>query len=398
MKKIIYILIILSICLIPRTTFASNKINVSTTDDLRNAIESSNDNEIVLNNDINVTYDLSLEDEDNYLIVKAGKHVLNLNNYSIKTDSNSQSDYGLITVLGGSLEIKGDGEVSAPNVVLSLIAGNMTINGGTYISGDENYADIVIMTYSGKLTINKGYFTGNTYAEGPETNDGLPSQGKSLQTLRSQVPTGVIINRNNASKKLGAPLNTLPNITINDGTFNSTTMIYNSNVVINGGNYSGNNAIDISGKDTSLDINDGEITGTDTGLMINTLYGDPSVQLSGGTYTCTECGNDITSFGAITLGVYAEQKDTKELLNSLLTKNATLNDDTMNEGTMNFGNETAYYYYTNKLVKITKPIAEREQKETLDNPETSDNVLLSIITLISSLSIILIGYKQLIKE
>ena len=406
MKKIVYILLLLSVCLIPKTTFATTKVNVSNDTELRSALESTTENEIILTDDVEVTYDQSLEDEENYLMVKEGKHILDLNNHSIKTESIAQSDYGLITVIGGSLEIKGNGQVTARNVVLSVMSGTLTINGGTYISGNENYADVVIMTYSGTIIVNKGNFTGNTYAEGPESNGngGMPSQGTSLPILSSNKKSNIQTNRTKASEKLGAPLDTNPNITINEGTFNSTTYVSNTNLTINGGTFKGENAVEVSGNNGSLKVNNGNFNGDDIGLLVNTTSGDPTVALNGGTYSCTDCGDQTITFGAITVGPFTQQNDGTQLLQNILGNNANIDDSTMTEETTVYNNESVYFYHSNNLIKVTTPAAPKEDKEDktkerqteeIENPETSDNILLSVIVLISSLSVILVGTKEL---
>ena len=104
-NKIVYLLVILSIFLIPRMTFAATKVEVNNVNELRNAIESTENNEIILKNDMEIVYDTTLEDEDNFLMVKVGNHTLNLNNHNITTTSVSTTDYGLITVIDGSLTI-----------------------------------------------------------------------------------------------------------------------------------------------------------------------------------------------------------------------------------------------------------------------------------------------------
>ena len=407
MKKIVYLLLLLSICLIPRTTFAATKVNASNESELRSAMEATTDNEIELTNDVEITYDSSLNDEENFLIVTKGNHVLNLNNHSITTESNSQADYGIITVLGGSLEIKGDGTISAPNVVLSVMDGKLIISGGTYISGDQNHVDIVLMTYGGTIIVNKGTFTGDTYAEGPDASTGGsgsgngPSQGSSLPILSSNVAATVHSNRNNASQRLGAPMDTKPNIAINDGTFNNTTYVYNTDLTINGGNFAGENAVEVAGSNSKIKITDGNLNGDDIALVVNTASGDPSVQLNGGTYSCTECGDQQMTFGAITIGPFQEQKDGSGLLNNLLGENATIDDNTVEEATADYDGINAFYYHTNKTVKVSTPIQPKENQESankkneVDNPETSDNILLSVIALISSLSLILVSAKKL---
>ena len=407
MKKIVYILLLLSICLIPRITFATTKVNVSNDTELRSALESTNENEIILTDDIEITYDPILEDEENFLMIKTGKHVLNLNNHTITTQSSAQSNYGIITVIDGSLEIKGNGQVAAQNVVLSVMGGTLTINGGTYISGDDNHVDMVLMTFSGTTIVNKGIFTGRTYAEGPSGDSGgEPSQGSSLPILSSNVAETVSVNRNNASQKLGAPLNTKPNITINEGTFNSTTYVENTDLTINGGTFAGDNAVEVSGSNSKLKVNGGTLNGEDIGLLVNTSSGDPVVALQGGTYSCTDCEEPSLSltFGAITIGPFADQKDGNGLLNNLLGKNASIDDGNVTEQQATINNQDIYFYHTNQSVKVSTPVTPTQNKENkeqskskdeIENPETSDNILLSIIALISSLSVILVGTKKL---
>lgn len=400
MKRIVYLLLLLSICLIPKTTFAATKVEVSNESELKEAIEATTDNEITLVNDIEFVYDDTLEVEDNYLILTKGNHILNLNNHTIKIDGGSTSSYGLITLTGGSLEINGDGQISASKTVLSAVKGTLIINGGTYIAGNEDSPDAAIFTYSGNVIINKGTFKGYTYADGPvSNNNGTPSQGSSLPILSSNQPANIITNRNNASKKLGDPLDTKPTITINEGTFSTTTTIYNADLIVNGGTFGGESGIEVLGDKTSLKINDGNITGTSSGLTVNPIEGDPSVELAGGTYSCTEY-NEQSPTGAITMGMYYEQKDGKGILKNLLAKNAAIDDETITEGSAQYGTTTRYYYYTNKNIKVTTPIQPKEdtnkqEKEEINNPETSDNILLSIIALISSLSMILISAKKL---
>jgi len=405
MKKIIYLLLLIIIFLIPRTTFAATKVNVSTADELRSAIEATTDNEITLTNNIEVTYDNTLEDADNYLIVSGGKHILNLNNHNIITESSAHSDYGIITVLGGSLTIKGNGKVAAQNVVLSVMGGTLTISGGTYVSGDQNHVDLVLITYGGKIIINKGTFTGNTYAEGPDDDSGggEPSQGSSLPILSSNVAAKANVNRNNASQRLGTPLNTKPAITINEGTFNSTTYVENTDLTINGGTFGGDNAVEVAGSNSKLTVTDGTLKGDDIGLLVNTSTGDPVVNLQGGTYSCTDCEEQSLTFGGITIGPFADQKDGAGLLRNLLGNNASINDATVTEQQATYNTTDVYFYHTNQTVKVSTPVQPQEQSQQqnikeVTNPDTSDDILLSIILLISSLSIIVVGTKKLIKN
>ena len=405
MKKIVYILLLLSICLIPRVTFAATKVNVSNDTELRSAFESTTENEIILNDDIEITYDPILEDEENFLMVKAGKHVLNLNNHTISTQSTAQTDYGLITLIGGSLEISGNGQVAAQNVVLSVMGGTLTINGGTYISGDANHVDLVLMTLSGKTTINKGTFTGNTYAKGPDdSSSGDPSQGSSLPILSSNVAAKVNVNRNTASQKLGAPLDTKPSITINEGTFNSTTYVKNTDLTINGGTFGGDNAVEVAGSNSKLTVKDGTLNGEDIGLLVNTSEGDPVVALQGGTYSCTDCQEQTMTFGGITIGPFADQKDGSGLLRNLLGENASIDDADVTEQQTTYNTADVYFYRTNQTVKVSTPVTPTDNKENkekpkskdeIENPDTSDNILLSVIALISSFSVILVGTKKL---
>ena len=403
MKKIVYLLILLSICIIPKTTFAATKINVSNDSELISAMESTSDNEITLTNNVEITYDSQLEAEDNVLMVTKGKHILNLNNHNIITESNLQADYGLITVLGGSLEIKGNGTISAPNVTLSVMGGTLTINGGTYNASDQNHVDNVLMSYSGKIIINKGTFTGYFYAEGPENSGGdTPSQGSSLPMLSSSVAATVHTNRAMASQKLGAPLDTKPSITINGGTFNSPTYLKNTDTTINGGTYAGDNAVEIIGSNSKIKVTDGTFNGDDIGFLLNTSLGDPLVQLNGGTYTCTNCGDQQISLGAVTIGPFTEQKDGTGLLRNALGENATIDDDTIIESTTEYNNANVYYYHTNNTVRVSTPVEPQQNEQSnkqngakVENPETNDNILLSVIALITSLSVILISTKKL---
>ena len=403
-NKIVYLLIILSVFLIPKMTFAATKVEVNTVDELRNAIGSTENNEIILKNDIEVVYDTSLEDEDNFLIVKVGNHTLNLNNHNITTSSVSTTDYGLITVIDGSLTITGNGTVSARNVVLSAISGTLTINGGKYISGNGTVTDNVLVLYSGKVIINKGEFTGETYSEGPQGVEPTPGPNSHSPVLRSNENATVRINRNNISKKLGDPLTTTPNLTINDGTFNSSTYIYNTNMTINGGTFSGNNAVEVTGN-SKLTVNDATINGEHTGLMVNNTSGNPDVELNGGTYSCTDCGQQTGSAqGALSIFSFDEQQDGKAVLNSLLGDKAQIDDDTVIEETFtNTGNTTSYYYHTNNLVKVTTPVEQNtsnnsnnvNKRSNETNPDTNDNILLSILMLITSLSVILVSAKKI---
>ena len=403
-NKIVYLLIILSVFLIPKMTFAATKVEVNTVDELRNAIGSTENNEIILKNDIEVVYDTSLEDEDNFLMVKVGNHTLNLNNHNITTSSVSTTDYGLITVIDGSLTITGNGTVSARNVVLSAISGTLTINGGEYISGNGTVTDNVLVLYSGKVIINKGEFTGETYSEGPQGVEPTPGPNSHSPVLRSNENATVRINRNNISKKLGDPLTTTPNLTINDGTFNSSTYIYNTNMTINGGTFSGNNAVEVTGN-SKLTVNDATINGEHTGLMVNNTSGNPDVELNGGTYSCTDCGQQTGSAqGALSIFSFDEQQDGKAVLNSLLGDKAQIDDDTVIEETFtNAGNTTSYYYHTNNLVKVTTPVEQNtsnnsnnvNKRSNETNPDTNDNILLSILMLITSLSVILVSAKKI---
>ncbi len=402
-NKIVYLLVILSIFLIPRMTFAATKVEVNNVNELRNAIESTENNEIILKNDMEIVYDTTLEDEDNFLMVKVGNHTLNLNNHNITTTSVSTTDYGLITVIDGSLTITGNGTVSARNVVLSAVSGTLTINGGEYISGNGTVTDNVLVLYSGKVIINKGKFTGETYSEGPQGVEPTPGPNSHSPVLRSNENATVRINRNNISKKLGDPLTTTPTLTINDGTFNSSTYISNTNMTINGGTFNGNNAVEVTG-DSKLTVNEATISGEHTGLMVNNTSGNPNVELNGGTYSCTDCGQQSGSAqGAISVFSFDEQQDGKVVLNSLLGDKAQIDDDSViEESFTNTGNTTSYYYHTNNLVKVTTPVEQNTSNNNnvnkgsdVTNPDTSDNILLSIILLISSFSIIVVGTKKI---
>jgi len=404
-NKIIYLLIILSVFLIPRMTFAATKVEVNTIDELRNAIESTENNEIILKNDIEVVYDSTLEDEDNFLMVKVGNHTLDLNNHNITTSSISTTDYGLITVIDGSLTITGNGKVSARNVVLSAVSGTLTINGGEYISGNGTVTDNVLVLYSGKVIVNNAKFTGETYSEGPQGVEPTPGPNTHSPILRSNENATVRINRNNISKKLKDPLNTIPELTINDGTFNSSTYISNTNMTINGGTFNGNNAIEVTGN-SKLTVNEATISGEHTGLMVNNTSGNPDVELNGGTYSCTDCGQQSGSTqGALSVFSYDEQQDGKEVLNSLLGDKAQIDDDTViEESFTNIGNTTSYYYHTNNLVKVTTPVEQNttnnnsnkvNKESNVTNPDTNDNILLSILMLITSLSVILVSAKKI---
>lgn len=299
MKKTVYlistILIFLGIILImPKETFAVSATSAS-------ELQTQLPNSIIEEDKVKLTQDVTISDS---IEITSGEIVLDLSGKKIISQGYYYGD--MFTIKGGKLTIidsseNKEGELIATtrlssiikvqdegnliinagkftnieNSVLTTTGGSTTINGGTFLNEQDDYA---IYTGGGSLTINGGNFKGN--------------QGGAI--FNNSDDDEVIINGGNFYGKEGCYINA-GTVIINKGTFEGTeggARVYIwPKLFINGGTFRGSESgLSISNKDTEIKLSGGKFIATDEenfgginiwSADINTTY-DPLALLEDG--------------------------------------------------------------------------------------------------------------------
>ena len=285
MKKIktILILLLYLILILPATIVKAGEVNVSDYNELKDAIENSDEATIVLSDNITVT-------EDPGLNITSGKNItLDLNGYTISMESTAAKTSYLINN-NGSLTVKdstdtskngtGTGKITYLSTIPSAnysYASNTINNRGKFVleSGlienntSPGYAVYCIDNYSNNstITVNGGkiyslkswgirmFVTSSTLGNDVIINGGTIEGGMWLQVANSNPPkASIIING-------GTIYGNSRGLYVYDGSTNDS----NITVKINGGkigaNKEGGQALYIYDTNANVEINNGTFTG-----------------------------------------------------------------------------------------------------------------------------------------
>ncbi|MBQ3145490.1 MAG: LPXTG cell wall anchor domain-containing protein [Clostridia bacterium] len=381
MRKTIYlfslILIVLSVIVFIPNTVNATEITVTNAQELADALAGNatvEGNKVTINNDINL-YNYMYHDYTIKIDAKDLKLELDLASHEIRGLSHRlfyiSSGTLIVNDSVGSGKIDLSGEHNEHSTVFFLDGGNLVVNEGEF---NSNYSPVGC--FKGNITINGGTFT----------------------------------SLNNEALNINIQNDFECETIINGGTFKGDIALYLNvgNVTINGGTFIGNSyAIVVSNwPNVLLNITGGIFEGTKSAMNISNR--DDGVILSGGKFTATST-DEQENEGAITIfSTYYSDEEEKYSPYSpinLLKEGYTFYDDATIE--LKKVNSYSYYsqhYYGTKptvTVGLIKQNVDDEKQEETDKEEVKPQIKdetpktgginISVDIIVGILSVIFIG-------
>lgn len=157
---IIPCIVMLSACNNDNTTY----INVSTIEELKSALTNTIDNDVIK---LNADFDLKDVNENTALKIESGKHVLDLNGFTLKGVDNGSNSWHAIDLRGAETELRikdsssnktGTIEGRCYGIQVSRGA-KLTVDGGNFVCTTNGTFNQNIVVYGGTLVVNGGKFT-----------------------------------------------------------------------------------------------------------------------------------------------------------------------------------------------------------------------------------------------
>ncbi len=143
-------------------------IEVTTIDELKSALTNTIDNDVIV---LNASLDLKDVNDNTALKIEEGKHVLDLNGYTLIGVDNGSDSWHAIDLRGAETQLRIlDSSEDKTGTIVGRCYGiqvsrgaTLTIDGGNYVCTTNDTFNQAVVVYGGTLVINDGTFVANVY-------------------------------------------------------------------------------------------------------------------------------------------------------------------------------------------------------------------------------------------